>query len=111
MERTDNPLYSFVDRDMLVRHFGHGVGHLKYERQQEVDAERVPGGNDNHGDLNDDTSECEESEEEIHDGSDDTESEGEPVVNTDDSSDGDSEEDSESYSICNSDDDGGYASF
>ena len=26
--------HSFVDRDMLMRHFGHSVGHLQYERQQ-----------------------------------------------------------------------------
>jgi hypothetical protein len=28
---------SFVDRDMFMRHFGHGVGHLQCERQQEND--------------------------------------------------------------------------
>ena len=28
---------SFVDRDMFMRHFGHGVGHLQYERQQEIE--------------------------------------------------------------------------
>ena len=28
---------SFVDRDMCMRHFGHGVGHLQCERQQEID--------------------------------------------------------------------------
>lgn len=27
---------SFVDRDMFMRHFGHGVGHLQYERQHEM---------------------------------------------------------------------------
>jgi len=26
--------HSFVDWDMLMRHFGHGVGHLQYKRQQ-----------------------------------------------------------------------------
>jgi hypothetical protein len=30
---------SFVDRNMLMRHFSQGVGHLKYERQQEVGPE------------------------------------------------------------------------
>ncbi|KAI0280639.1 hypothetical protein BGY98DRAFT_963441 [Russula aff. rugulosa BPL654] len=29
----------FVDRDMLMRHFGHGVGHLKYERQHGIETE------------------------------------------------------------------------
>lgn len=28
---------SFVDRDMFMRHFGHGVGHLQYERQHEIE--------------------------------------------------------------------------
>src|SRR6266581_6111329 len=102
------PLYSFVDCDMLVRHFGHGVGHLKYERQQEINTKRVPRGGDNYGDN--DTSESEEREEEFYDGSDDTESEGDPVVNTDDGSDDDSKdiEYSESYSTCNSEDDSSY---
>jgi len=29
---------SFVDRDMFMRHFGHGVGHQQYRWQQEDDA-------------------------------------------------------------------------
>lgn len=33
---------SFVDRDMFMRHFGHGVGHLQYERQHEIDSEPNP---------------------------------------------------------------------
>jgi hypothetical protein len=33
------PLCSFVDRDMLMRHFGHGVGHLQYERQHETETD------------------------------------------------------------------------
>jgi hypothetical protein len=27
---------SFVDRDMLMRHFGHGVGHLQYRTQTQL---------------------------------------------------------------------------
>jgi hypothetical protein len=32
---------SFVDQNMLMRHFGHGVGHLQYQtqRQQDLDAD------------------------------------------------------------------------
>lgn len=30
---------SFVDRDTLMRHFGHGVGHLQYEEQHEMNSE------------------------------------------------------------------------
>jgi hypothetical protein len=112
--RADGSLCSFVDRDMLVRHFGHGVGHLKYEKQQEIDHKMVPRGNDDHGD--DDTSESEDMEEEINESeSEDAEvpmSDGGPVV---DSSDGNSEdiEDSECGRSCDSedDDDGGYASL
>lgn len=37
--------YSFLDRDMFMRHLGRGVGHLQYEWQQEV----RPG--DNHTDM------------------------------------------------------------
>jgi hypothetical protein len=32
--------HSFVDRDMFMRHFGHGVGHLRYERQHEIDPDQ-----------------------------------------------------------------------
>ena len=32
--------HSFVDRDMFMRHFGHGVGHLQYERQHEIDPDQ-----------------------------------------------------------------------
>jgi hypothetical protein len=102
---------------MLVRHFGHGVGHLKYERQQEGDTKMVPRGDDDGNTDSDHTSESQvsdsEREEDVQDSSDDTEIEGDPVANTDDSSDGASEEieESESDSTCNSEDDGGYASL
>ncbi len=56
------PLCSFVDRDMLMRHFGHGVGHLKYERQQEMGPKRVLVGDDNHDSGNEDDSSDGESE-------------------------------------------------
>jgi hypothetical protein len=36
MELTDCLSYSFVDRDMFMRHFGLGIGHLQYERQREM---------------------------------------------------------------------------
>jgi len=32
---TESLFCSFVDRDMFMRHFSHGVGHLQYERQHE----------------------------------------------------------------------------
>ena len=32
---------SFVDRDMFMRHFGLGVGHLQYERQHEVEPDAM----------------------------------------------------------------------
>ena len=99
---------------MLVRHFGHGVGHLKYERQK--DPEIVPmsdpmcdDGQDNGG-----TSKTKESVEQ--DDAEEPGSEGDPVVDRDGSSDGESEdiEDGDNDSNCNSedlDDDGGYASL
>jgi len=30
---------SFVDRDMLMRHFGHGVGHLQYRTRRPQDSD------------------------------------------------------------------------
>ena len=36
MELTDCLSYSFVDRDIFMRHFGLGIGHLQYERQHEM---------------------------------------------------------------------------
>jgi hypothetical protein len=110
---TDNPINSFVDRDMLMRHFGHGVGHLKYEGQQEAYPNRVPEGNDNHTDG--DTSETEDNAEEPA-----SESEGDPrpVVDKDISSDGESgseEIDSENSDIGSNDsskgDEDSYASL
>jgi hypothetical protein len=49
---TGGPPYSFVDRDMLIRHFGHGVGHLRYERQQEIKQEVMAVDSDSDGDDN-----------------------------------------------------------
>jgi hypothetical protein len=34
---------SFVDRDMFMRHFGHGVGHLQYGQQHEIAEDRDNG--------------------------------------------------------------------
>ena len=31
--------YSFVDRDMFIRHFGHGVGHLQYEQLHKIESD------------------------------------------------------------------------
>jgi len=111
---THCPLCSFVDRDMLVRHFGHGVGHLKHERQQEpaseIDATGVPRGDDNHDD--DDSSGTEESEEEGDAEEPEPGSEGVPVINNDGSSDDESEiEDSDNDNNDSEGDDGGYASL
>ena len=33
----ENLFCSFIDRDMFMRHFSHGVGHLQYEWQHEPD--------------------------------------------------------------------------
>ena len=79
---------------MLMRHFGHGVGHLQYERHPEIGTELIPAGDDNH--VNDDTSETEESEDEMNDDSemaDAASSEGE-------SEEGESEEIEDSCSDC-----------
>jgi hypothetical protein len=83
---TDDPIDSFVDCDMLMRHFGHGVRHLKYKEQQEAYPNRVPEGDDNHTDG--DTSKTKDNAEEPV-----SESEGDPrpMVNKDISSDGESD--------------------
>jgi hypothetical protein len=69
-----------------MRHFGHGVGHLKYEGQQEAYPNRVPEGDDNHTDG--DTSKTKDNAEEPV-----SKSEGDPgpVVDKDISSDGESD--------------------
>jgi len=48
---TDDPLCSFVDRDMLMRHFSYGIGHLQYQRQQEIEPnlEMAAEGDENFG--------------------------------------------------------------
>jgi len=97
----------FVDRDMLVRHFGHGVGHLKHHGNNDTsdsESEAMEVDSDSDSEIyNDSDSESDDTEE--------PESEGGPMVNNDDSSDGD-DEDIESGSSCDSeDDDGGYASL
>jgi len=100
---------------MLVRHFGHGVGHLKYERQQEpaseIDATSVPRGDGNHGDN--DSSKTEESGEEEDSDAEEPEpgSEGDPVIDIDDRSESDDESEEVEDSDSEGDDDGGYASL
>jgi hypothetical protein len=36
---TDFHFFSFSNRDMLMRHFGHGIGHMQYKRQHEIELE------------------------------------------------------------------------
>jgi hypothetical protein len=90
----------FVDRDALMRHFGHGVGHLEYGRVHEIEPET--------GDEPEDREELEiEHDEEEGDelmDVDGNEEEEEPTVENSDS--GDDSDDSE-----NSDESAGYASF
>jgi hypothetical protein len=88
---------------MLMRHFGHGVGHLQYKRQQEIDPDMIAEG------------EAEEREEPIN-GEDAEEPE---PVNSDDTSDDepefkDWEAEDGGGSNCGSESDdldGGYATF
>ncbi len=89
---NDGPLCSFLDRDMLMRHFGYGVGHMQYERQQDIGLNMVPGGVDS--DDDDDASETEEREEQIDDETEDNE-ESEP--SSDDCSHSSSESDAGGY--------------
>ena len=71
---TDGPLCSFINHDMLMRHFSYGIGHLQYQRQQEIGSnpEMVA-----EGDKNYDVTEMEEAK-------DATEHRGDPGVNKDD---------------------------
>jgi hypothetical protein len=104
---TNCPLNSFLDRDMLMRHFGHGVGHLQPEAHQLEEIEPEIDG--------DDTGETEEGVE----GIDVDESEPADIDDDNDSCGGEanSESDvsdsaSDNSNHCNggdSDDGGGYA--
>ena len=103
---------------MLMRHFGHGVGHLKYEGQQEAYTKRVTEGDANHSD--DDTSKTEDNADSEAQAASESEPEGDPVTVVDDlkdiSGDSESEEiDSENRHIgsdYSSEGDGdGYASL
>jgi hypothetical protein len=40
-ELTESKSCSFVDRDMFMRHFGHGIGHLQYDQQHEFKPDRA----------------------------------------------------------------------
>ena len=87
----------FADRDMLMRHFGHGIGHLEYARVHEGPRVRDEGT----GEETEQETEYQNEEGDNHDVMDldsdkDDEEEGEP---TDESSDGED------------DDESGYASF
>jgi len=99
---------------MLVRHFGHGIGHLKHERQQEhahkIDAANVPRGDDDHDD--DSSSGTEESEEEGNTKEPEPGAKGDPVIDNDDSSVDESEiEDSDDDNNDSEGDNSGYASL
>jgi len=100
---------------MLMRHFGHGIGHLKYKTQQEpepeIDPRGIPRVDGNQDDNN--TSKTEESEEEGDINSEEPRSGGDPVADKDDSSDGENEEIEYSDSGSNSGegDDDRYASL
>ena len=107
---------------MFMRHFGDSVGHLQYERQQDIDLTMAPLAEGDNNYSNNDASEAEdpEREEQINDDletEDDEESE--LVFNTDDSSDldGESEENDDNDNSSDSDhnsgerDGGGYASL
>ena len=84
---------------MLMRHFGYGVGHLHFERQQETGLKMVPEGDDD--DSNHDGSETEERDDQIND-----------ETEVDDESELDETEDDDLSSDQNSEsDDGGYASL
>ncbi len=89
---------SFVDHNIFIRHFGHGVGHQKDRWQQEADTateiEADSEGNNNN------IEELDEHEEEINE---DEESEGEELASESNNNDG-------SNDGCNSNN-LGYASF
>jgi len=79
---------------MLMRHFGHSVGHLQYERQQDIDLTMAPLAEGDNNYSNDDASEAKDPkrEERINDDSEtEDDEESKPVFNTDDSSDLDGE--------------------
>jgi hypothetical protein len=96
-------VHSFVDRDMFMRHSGHGIGRQQIGTRQEVEPERGP-----EGDV-DDAEEIDEHEDQINvdvdvDNS-DKESEGEGLA-----SESDDDSDDSGDEGCDSDD-LGYASF
>ena len=107
---TDCPLCSFVDHDMLMRHFGHGVGHFQYQRQPESEPDMAAKGD------NDNTwEETKESNEDISNkAQDEVEPRSDPEI--DEEGDSCSEDDAvndadNSDGGKNSDDGGGYASY
>ena len=97
----------FVDRDALMRHFGHGIGHLEYGHMHETPSQ--PNTRDEDREEVEQDPEYQDGEEEDHelmdvDGNRDDEEEGTTL--TDESSDsGDDSDDSENS------DESGYASF
>ena len=76
---------------MLIRHFGHGVGHLHYKRQPEIGAEdmRVEGDNEEEGEEEREPDILSDLDEEVM-GSSNSDSES-------DSGGGDSDDDSDDY--------------
>jgi hypothetical protein len=97
---ADSHLFSltvnrFADRDMLMRHFGHGIGHLEYARVHEGPRVRDEGAGE---ETEQETEYQNEEGDNVMDldSNEDNEEEGEP---TDESSNGED------------DDESGYASF
>jgi hypothetical protein len=72
------PQYSFADHDIFLRHFGHGVGHLQYDGEQDIgpDTAVEPEGNNN-----EDVEVIEEMDDDIDEGAQGgTESNGQPEI-------------------------------
>jgi len=93
---------------MLMRHFGHGVGHLKYEGQQEAYTKRVTEGDANHSD--DDTSKTEDNADSEAQAASESEPEGDPVTVVDDLKDISGDSESEEIDSENSDIGSDYSS-
>jgi hypothetical protein len=75
-----------------MRHFGHGVGHLQYDRQQDIGPDTAV---EPEGDNNDDIEVIEEMDDDINEGAQGgTESDGQPEIDN-----------GSSDSFCESDDD------
>jgi len=90
----------FVDQDALMRHFGHGIGHLEYGRVHKTETETR---NENREEIDQETEYQDEEEGDEPMDVDGNEEEEEPTDENSDS--GDDSDDSENS------DESGYASF